>query len=422
MAEVERNRSRHAWLKCPPVSDLLEAAAETLGTPAALVQRSAAARAAAEGTDVDTILAAWAGGEAPAAPQKTEEPEETAAPEPESPEPEAPATEEPVAEEAPPAAEAPSPGPIPKPATAPVPTRVPEQVVQPEVDLEPVPLRDRVRTAVRVGAWTGAALGLVGFLMAGTYWAPTAAFLEDGGPVIVVGDLGVMVGVALVSILFGAVVAAMSRAATSWANPAMELSSSKSATAWVGAGLGLVLGLIGGALLTGMGTPVEGSEGFVQIPVLTAFVVVLLGGAALGGITAAVPQLLGTPVAVEEEDLEEVRTVRERLGNAVGIPLVGLALLALLVLPFAYLLIQSSHLLPGTGAALVGILTAGGILGFAALAGNRPEMRISLGDLLVAVAGIGAVLIVILAVLLYSGDDSAHEEEGESQAAVVLSV
>lgn len=409
------------------MSDLLEAAAETLGTPAALVQRSAAARAAAEGTDVDAILAAWAGGEAPTAAPETEEPEEieeaaepaeTEAPEPE----EVPAAEQPVADEAPPAAEAPSPGPIPKPATAPVPTRVPEQVAQPEVDLEPVPLRDRVRIAVRVGAWTGAALGLVGFLMAGAYWAPTATFLEEAGPVIVVGDLGVMVGVALVSILFGAVVATMSRAAATWANPAMELSSSRSATAWVGAGLGLVLGLIGGALLTGLGTPIEGSEGLVQIPVLTGFVVVLLGGAALGGVTAAVPQLLGTPVAVEEEDLDEVRTVRERLGNAVGIPLVGLALLALLVLPFAYMLIQSNHLLPGAGAALVGILTAGGILGFAALAGNRPEMRISLGDLLVAVAGIGAVLIVILAVLLYSGDDSAPEEEGESEAAVVLVV
>lgn len=409
------------------MSDLLEAAAETLGTPAALVQRSAAARAAADGTDVDAILAAWAGGEAPTAPPETEEPEEieeaaepaeTEAPEPE----EEPAAEEPVADEAPPAAEAPSPGPIPKPATAPVPTRVPEQVAQPEVDLEPVPLRDRVRIAVRVGAWTGAALGLVGFLMAGAYWAPTATFLEEAGPVIVVGDLGVMVGVALVSILFGAVVAAMSRAAATWANPAMELSSSRSATAWVGAGLGLLLGLIGGALLTGLGTPIEGSEGLVQIPVLTGFIVVLLGGAALGGVTAAVPQLLGTPVAVEEEDLDEVRTVRERLGNAVGIPLVGLALLALLVLPFAYMLIQSNHLLPGAGAALVGILTAGGILGFAALAGNRPEMRISLGDLLVAVAGIGAVLIVILAVLLYSSDETAHEEEGESEAAVVLVV
>ncbi len=409
------------------MSDLLEAAAETLGTPAALVQRSAAARAAADGTDVDAILAAWAGGEAPTAPPETEEPEEieeaaepaeTEAPEPE----EEPAAEEPVADEAPPAAEAPSPGPIPKPATAPAPTRVPEQVAQPEVDLEPVPLRDRVRIAVRVGAWTGAALGLVGFLMAGAYWAPTATFLEEAGPVIVVGDLGVMVGVALVSILFGAVVAAMSRAAATWANPAMELSSSRSATAWVGTGLGLVLGLIGGALLTGLGTPIEGSEGLVQIPVLTGFIVVLLGGAALGGVTAAVPQLLGTPIAVEEEDLDEVRTVRERLGNAVGIPLVGLALLALLVLPFAYMLIQSNHLLPGAGAALVGILTAGGILGFAALAGNRPEMRISLGDLLVAVAGIGAVLIVILAVLLYSSDETAHEEEGESEAAVVLVV
>jgi hypothetical protein len=409
------------------VSDLLEAAAETLGTPTALVQRSAAARAAAEGTDVDTILAAWAGGEAPAAPEKSEVPEETEEPE-DAAETEAPvvteepAAEEPVEEGAPAAPEAPSPGPVPKPPTVPVPTGVPEQVAQPEAELEPVPLRERVRTAVRVGAWTGAALGLGGFLIAGAYWAPTAAFLEEIGPVIIVGALGVMIGVALVSILFGAVVASMSRAAASWANPAMELSSSKGATAWVGAGLGLVLGLIGGALLTGLGTPVEGSEGLVQIPVLTGFVVVLLGGAALGGITAAVPQLLGTPVAVDEGDLDEVRTVKDRLGDAVGIPLVGIALLALLVLPFAYMLIQSNHLLPGVGAALVGVLTAGGILGFAALAGNRPEMRISLGDLLVAVAGIGAVLIVILAVLLYSGDESAQEEEGESEAAIVLVV
>jgi hypothetical protein len=90
------------------------------------------------------------------------------------------------------------------------------------------------------------------------------------------------------------------------------------------------------------------------------------------------------------------------------------------VLPFAYLLIQSNHLLPGAGAALIGILTAGGILGFASLAGGRPQMRISTGDLLVAVAGIGAVLIIIVAVLFYAGADEQHEEEtGTDEAAVV---
>ena len=58
------------------MSELLSAAAAALGTPEALVKRSAEARAMATGATVDEILAAWAGGApAPAA--------ETAAPEPE---------------------------------------------------------------------------------------------------------------------------------------------------------------------------------------------------------------------------------------------------------------------------------------------------------------------------------------------------
>jgi MFS family permease len=401
------------------VSDLLEAAAKTLGTPSTLVQRSAAARAAAEGTDVDTILAAWAGGEAPPAPQREKEPE--AAEEPAAEEAEVPAPEEtePAGEPAPPEQRPGAPSQIPKPPTVEVPSRVPEVVIEPEVELEPVPLGARVGAAMRVGAWTGAALGLVGFLIAGAYWAPNAIYLEEIGVVAVVSALGVMIGVALISILFGGIVASISRAAVSWVEPAMELSMSKRATGWVGAGLGLVLGLIAGGVLAGMGTDVEGSEGLIQLPILSTLIVVLLGGAVLGGLTAAIPQLLGTPVTIEDDDLEEVRTVKARLGDAVGIPLVGVALLALLVLPFAYLLIQSNHFLPRIGAAVVGILTAAGILAFAALAGNRPQMRISLGDAMVAVAGIGAVLLVILAVLFYSGADEAHEEEDGSEAAIV---
>jgi hypothetical protein len=57
------------------VSDNLSAAAEALRLPEALVRRSAAARAAETGADVEEILAAWAGGEAAApsaAPPKAE--------------------------------------------------------------------------------------------------------------------------------------------------------------------------------------------------------------------------------------------------------------------------------------------------------------------------------------------------------------
>ena len=44
------------------MSDLLAAAAAALGSPEAMVKRSAEARAKASGISVDQVLAAWAGG------------------------------------------------------------------------------------------------------------------------------------------------------------------------------------------------------------------------------------------------------------------------------------------------------------------------------------------------------------------------
>ena len=61
-------------------------------------------------------------------------------------------------------------------------------------------------------------------------------------------------------------------------------------------------------------------------------------------------------------------------------------------------------------------------LGFATLAGSKPEMRISLGDVLVAIAGIGTVLVIIVAVLLFNS--SGEEEEGgdDSNATAIVQV
>lgn len=392
------------------MSDLLQAASEALDTPPELVRRSAAARAEANGTSIDEILAAWSGGEAVSAP-----PPEEAATEDDAPAEVAPA-QAPVEEAA-----------IPEPVSAPVmvasPEPAPATASEPEVEvepLEPVPLRTRVKTAVRIGAWTGAALGVLGFLAASAFWAPLAAVLPDTGPVIQVQPTSLMIGMALVSVVFGAVVAGMSRAATGWTNPAMNLSGSKSATIWLGAGAGLLLGLVAGAVLAGLGTQVEASDPIVtQLPVLSTLLVMVIGGAILGGVTALVPQILGVPVAVGESE-DEVVVVKRRLGNAMGIPLVGLLILAVLVLPFAYALIESNHLAPGSGGAIVAILAASGILGFAALAGNKPEMRISMGDLVVAVIGIGVVLIIVISVLFYTGGEGEHEEEHAEEAALTL--
>ncbi|MGH3649389.1 MAG: hypothetical protein ACRDU9_01670 [Acidimicrobiia bacterium] len=394
------------------MSDLLQEASAALGTPPDLVQRSAAARAAANGTTVDDILAAWSGGEAaPAAAPPTEQPEPAAQTEPE---PEAAA--EPAAAE--PAAAV---GVIEEPAVAPPPGPVVEYEPEPEEILEPVPLGLRVKTAVRVGAWTGAALGVVGFLAAGAFWAPNTTASLDSGPVVAVNPNDVTLGIALVSIIFGAVVAGVSRTATAWTNPAMELSSSKTTTAWLGAAIGLTLGVVAGAMLNGLGTAVEGSDpALVELPVLATLFIMIIGGAVLGSATALVPQLLGVPVAVDEADEEEVKTMRRRLGNAMSIPVAGLLLLVLLVLPFAYALIQSNHVAPGVGGAVVAIITAAGILGFSALAGTRPEMRISFGDMMVALVGIGVVLMIIISVLFYVGGEEPSDEPAETEAVVQI--
>lgn len=383
-----------------------------MGIPPELVERSAAARADVDGTSIDDILAAWAGDAPPPAPSAPAEAEpETAEPEPEP-------ESEVEAEPAPAAVavlEEPEPQAIAEPAAAYEP--------EPEEALEPVPLGTRVRTAVRIGAWTGAALGVVGFLVASAFWAPNATALPDSGPVVDVDPNSLVIGTALVSIVFGAIVAGISRAATSWTNPAMQLSSSKAGTVWLGAAIGLVLGIAAGALLDGFGAAVEGSDPpLIQLPVLTTLFVMIIGGAILGALTALVPQLLGVPVALDESDTEEVQTVKSRLGNALSIPIAGLLLLALLVLPFGFTLIESNHLAPGVGGAVVAIITASGILGFAALAGSRPEMRISFGDLMVAIIGIGVVLIIIISVLFATSSEEDHEEEPVEEAAIVQMV
>jgi hypothetical protein len=385
------------------VSDLLTAVAAALNAPESLVRRSAAARAAANGTTIDDVLTAWAGG-APAAALTP-----------------APATE--------PALQTASPAPVvePEPAltTAMIETPAPAVLavqVEPEpvAPLEPVPLGRRIRSATRVGAWAGSVLGLTGFLIATTWWAQTATVTGEGPytPVIQVTSRSVIIGVAVVSILFGAITAGLSRASASWANPGMQLKNSASSTGWLGGLIGLILGIGAAALLTsGFGVPVEGAEGMVQLPVLPTLSVMLLGGAVLGGITAAVTQVVAVPVAVAG-DADEIAQVKSRLGGALKIPTLGLLILVLLVLPFAWVLLESSHLTSGA-AAVVAIVTAVGILGFASLAGNRPNVKISFGEVMVALIGIVTVLLVVFAVLLARSANEGGEDAGTSEAVAI---
>jgi hypothetical protein len=396
------------------VSELLTAAADALNVPEPLVQRSAAARATANGTSVDDVLNAWVGGSpaAGSAPTPAPAPSEEAAP----------AADDSITETTTSAAPEPEPAPEPEVAAAPAAAAV---VVEPELEivLEAVPFRRRVRTAMRVGAWTGAGLGLIGFVVASNWWAATATVIgeETFTPVIQVDSNAVVIGAALISIVFGAVIASLSRAAASWANPGMQLRNSPSSTAWVGALIGILLGVVAGAVLTGLGTSVEGADGVVQLPVLATIGVMAIGGAILGAVTAAVTQAIGVPVAVPDGSGEEIDNLRRRLRSAVGIPLTALILLVILVLPFAWALLESEELGTG-GAAIIGILTAGGILGFASLAGTKPNIKLSFGEVMVAVIGIGTVIVFILAVMFARSPDEEPEEEpaAEPEARITL--
>ena len=93
------------------MSENLARAAEILGAPEILVQRSAEARADADGISVEEVLAAWAGGGAPPSPSAS----------------------------APAAAPEPSPAPAAAPEPSPVPAAAPEPSPAPTVPFEPSP-------------------------------------------------------------------------------------------------------------------------------------------------------------------------------------------------------------------------------------------------------------------------------------------
>ncbi|HKX76545.1 MAG TPA: hypothetical protein VJR05_14270, partial [Acidimicrobiia bacterium] len=366
------------------MADLLTAAAQALNAPEAIVKRSAEARAKASGTSVDDVLAAWSGGGTV-----------TAAPPPPAPEPVVePTADAPEAPAAPaPSAEVEAEGPEPE----------PEPLPEPEPEVEPAPLRSRVRVAGRIGALAGSALGLIAALVASPWLLPGASVIGEEGsfqPAVEVSPGMFILGAVLLSVLFGLIVASLARTVPGWIDPGMALGGSARVTALAGIGSGVVLGALGGGLVTSaFSTPIEGSEGRVVLPLLTALLLALIGGAVLGWVTAVFVQLIGIPAPLLRAAPQEVVQVRSRLGTAISVPLAGILALLVLVLPFAIVLIESNHLASG-GASLLAILTAVSILTISGLAASRPGMKITRGEFLLALTGIGVVVTIIVAVFL----------------------
>lgn len=376
-----------------------------MGVPETLVQRSAEARAKATGSDADSILEAWAGGEAaPSAPST----------------PAAPAEVETTPEPAPEMAPEPSPEPTPAPAaaaTATVPA-APVAVMDapPPVEDEPVvaaPLSERIAIAARVGAVAGLVLSLVGWVFSAQFMVTSADMIgeEDSLRAAFGVQPGRLVVIALlISAAIGISIAGLCRMIPAWTAPGRRLVGSPLPSLAVGALVGGLVGALLAALMIGLGEPPELPDDPTAVPALAAIVWGVLFWIGGGWLIGAMVQTLGVPDGVEAVDLDEVKTVRSRLVSAFALPVMAAVAILVLVLSFAFVFYSFPSWSP-----LTGTVIAGSILGFAALSASKPNMKVGLNELFVAAAGIGVVVVLIYGVLQTSGAGHGEEEEGVSE-------
>jgi MFS family permease len=290
------------------------------------------------------------------------------------------------------------------------------QALEPVADFEPVPLGDRVRLAAAAGSAIGLLLGVVLALGASPLLLDRATVIgeEPFGAGVEVTLTWLIIVTALASAVFGALIAVVSRLVPAWFHSEMTLRGSTAGTAWLGALIGAVLGAVAAPLTSGLTG--ETIETGVVLSVRGAFPAVLIGGAILGAVVAAAVQLLGEPVVLPAEVEEETTIVRRRLAGSILIPLAGLGAIALLVLPFALLLLE----FPSAAPALA-IVAAAGILTFAFLAAYQPGLKITRGEFILAAVGIGIVLLfIVLAVLNWGAPPEEHNAEVETLLSLVL--
>jgi hypothetical protein len=365
------------------MSEFLAAAASTMNVPEALVRRSAEARAKATGASVDDVLQAWAGGAAaPAAP---------AAPAP-SPDPTPAPAGEPVVEESIPVAAE-------EPVREPAPVAV--MVMDEEEDEEPVEprsLRERARAGGRVGMGYGLLAGLFVVLFSAQWLLARAGSIQsETGDVsfsfaLSAGSL--LIGSGLLGAVVGAVGAGFVRSVTGWRDPGMRLVSSHVTSIVVGAVAGLFTGVVVGAVVAGAGSVDELDEAVTVVPMLPALFWTLAGWVAGGWLVGALVHAFGVPDGLAHTEAQEGTVVQERLASAFSLPLAAAVGILFVVLPAAWVFIQFPAWAP-----LIAIFIAGGILAFAGMSAARPGMRISAGEFLVAAAGVGTVVVIVVAVL-----------------------
>ena len=394
------------------MSDLSQALSESMNVPEELVMRSARARAEASGSSVDDVLAAWSGGGAVAA-----------APAPVAAQAAAPA----AAAEPAPTMEA---APVEAVETSGFETAVSAVAVAvPAVIEEPivsVSIRDRMTFAIKFGAAIGFLFGVFAAVVS-TRFVLTRIIpvFEDELLVarFVAEPADVALYLAVITAVFGAVLARGAAQVPAWFDRGQTIRSSLRSLTVVGAAVGAVTGLIGSGVLMGMGESIEPiletDVALVAMAPVASSVALVALMVVLGGVIAAGVQLLALPAGLTESEEEESDVIRHRLVTSYLMPVMVIVAIAAFVLPFAWLLVTFHASAP-----LIAMVAASGILGFAALAASRPNGTITGGEFVIAALGIGTVLLFIALVTNATSGEGGHEGEADhsEEAAVVRMV
>ncbi len=364
------------------------------GAPDHLIERSAEARAAAQGTTVDEVLTAWSGGEAlapsPPAPASELAPAEAEAPP-------APAPADPIPHEVPP------------PAFEPV-AAVAFEAVEEEEEIEPIdpaPLADRVRLGARVGAALGAVLGLVSFAAMAplmlTRLSQTTAGGDPAGEV----TWTYVAATGVVWAVVGAIINVASRGMGRFRSPAYDTETRWVGSVFSGGFLGLVVGTaFGGVMYATSEASLSGTQLLAVSPLSIMWT--LLGWTVLGALIGGAGQAMAQPAALAGDEAEEARAVRKRITDGLAMPVLATLVIAVIVVSFGSLLLRFSGFAP-----LIAILVSIGTIGFAALMSSRPNLRVTKGEFLVAAAGVGVVLMMLAVIAAAVSDDDHEDGAGE---------
>lgn len=281
--------------------------------------------------------------------------------------------------------------------------------------IEPVPLKQRIRVASRVGAGVGLISAMMIAVFSSSWLLSRSGAVESGDGFTTVVEVisgWVIVGSALLGIVAGLAIAAITRTLTSMADRGMRLVSSPTVTSVAGAVAGGIVGALLGSIAVGTGSPSEIDPTIQVVPVFASLAWLVVGWVAGGSAIGALVQSIGVPAGIHDLESEESDVVRRRLVSGYAIPAVAAISMALFVLPLAFIFIQFPGFAP-----VLAVVVAVGILAFASLSASRPGMRISTGEFAAAAAGVGVVLLILVSVLLVQGGGHGEEEPESGEVA-----